>query len=443
MPRLGFDELLVTGVVVALFFEGVDDWLWLRKGFAIPNLAFVVIGAAVIGRAAYLAVRGRFDLSKPNWWELTVIGLFAVFAVTALAAALLGHSHPQPKGQPLVLVSHLRQSVKTFAHFAYLALVALILGRLLTPALLRRAFVTFFVIAVVAAAVACLQALDQNVLHTGATGSLHLISRQTGNFIRPCSFFSEPALLGYYMLIGIVSGLWLSARSASRWIWLGIGLCVVATLLGAAAGPAVAFLVCFPYLLWRAWPVARRSWRPLAVVAVAAIAVLVFLPVGHQLSNRAGGTANGSDSSAQFRLAFDHASLKIFRLSPLTGVGLGNDRYYNPALVHISFLPNANTAFQSVNSYLGTLSETGVFGLLLLAIMLLALFVPLGRLRQEGAWVTEASILICIVAFFFVNLFAFPIFWFWAGARLAQVRQLEGLRENAQQQAERHELMTA
>ena len=446
-PRVGFDDFLVMAVVLALFFESPNDWLWTTHGFAIPNLAFVLTGAVVIGRAVYLASRGRFDLSKPSWREYTVIGLFAAYVVTSLAAALVGHPHPQPKGAPLVLVSHLGQSIKTFAHFAYMALITLLLGRLLAPALLRRAFATFFVLAVAAAAIACLQALDQNVLHTGATSTFHLISRSTDGFIRPCSVFSEPAILGYYMLIGVIAGLWLYAASKNRWIWLGIGLCLVATLLSAAAGPAAALIPVFLYLLWRAARVWRRFWRELAVITVAATAVLVFLPVGQTLSNRASATLSGSDNSAQFRLKFDRASITIWHLSPLTGVGLGNARYYNPSLVHFGseFSPNQQSEFQSVNSYLGTLSETGVFGLLLLATMMLALFLPFGRVRREGAWVTEAPILLCIVAFFFINLLAFPIFWFWAGARLAQLRQLERLAagESAQQQAGWPELMAA
>jgi O-antigen ligase len=441
VPRLGFDEYLVMGVVLALFFEETDDSLWLNHGFPIPNPTFVLVGAVVLCRAAFLALRGRFDLSKPNWREWTVVGLFAVYAVTALAAALLGHSH-QPKGQPLVLVSHLGQSIKTFAHFAYMALIALVLGRLLTPALLRRALATFFVLVVAAAVIACLETLDLNVLHTGATSALHLGARTTGaQFIRPCSIFSEPAVLGYYMLIGIIAGIWLNAVSASRWIWLGICVCVVAALLAAAAGPAVAFFACFAYLLWRAWRVLLRSWRELAMVAVVATAVLVFFPVGQSLSSRATSSVQGSDNSAKFRLKFDRASVTIWRLSPLTGVGLGNDRYYDPALVHFGsgFGPNNQTEFQSVNSYLGALSESGVFGLLLLTAMLLAQFVPFRRVRAEGAWVTEAPLLLFIVGFFFLNLLAFPIFWVFSGMRLAQLRQLEGLGERAQQEIDQPE----
>src|SRR5262249_49750004 len=160
--------------------------------------------------------------------------------------------------------------------------------------------------------------IDQNVLHTGATGALRLISRDTGQgFIRPCSIFSEPAILGYYMLIGVVIGLWLNVTSPSRWIWVGMGLCVIASLLGAAAGPAVAFFVDFLYLLWRARSVLRQSWRELAMIGVVAIAVLVFLPVGKTLGQRATNTGPVASRSTDFRKKQDAASVKIWRLSPL------------------------------------------------------------------------------------------------------------------------------
>lgn len=738
-PRLGFDELLVTAVVVALFFEWPDDSLWVDHGFPVPNPIFVLISAVVVGRAAFLASRGRFDLSKPNWVELSVIALIAVFAVTALAASIVGNSklplagsgvlisntsstpyvispdnarvdqshnarasgwtlrvqprngsnaevgvgptaipanpailytfsalvrssaspeqvslalrqqfpgatakrvevvrrfavsprrwtrvvlstngvpgarsieplfvvpgsarpapvlisgvelvgkpsvsylasdrdspyafsaknahvrqepnshssgwtvsvvpvagapaavsfpadvpplpldnhhtytlsarvratleaygtmilrqwtmtdhrlqavdtrvnfhatngwtplkvsavgypanplhvpqwhlaalftfqtnHPRPvhiSGLQIVstpevtpravastlgqiaLVSHLGQSLKTVVHFAYLALIALLLGRLLTPALMRRAFVTFFVLAVAAAVIACLQALDQNALHTGLTKALHLRSRGYTGFIRPVSIFSEPAILGYYMLVAVIVGLWLNGVSRSRWIWAGMGLCIVATLLGAAAGPVVALLVVALYLSWRASLIWRRYWRQLAILAAAAIALLVFVPAGSNLVQRARGTFSGSDQSAQFRYKFDSASVTIWKLSPFTGVGAGNDRYYNPALVHFTNVAE-QTQFQSVSSYLGVLSESGVFGFLALVTMMLGLFLPLPRVRREGSWVTEAPILVFIVAFFFINALAYPVFWFWAGVRLAHLRHLDEL----------------
>jgi O-antigen ligase len=225
-----------------------------------------------------------------------------------------------------------------------------------------------------------------------------------------------------------------------------MGLCVVATLLGAAAGPAVVFFVCFLYLAWRAGRVLLESWRELAVIAVAAIAVLVFLPVGQTLSDRATGKGPVASNSAEFRHKFNNASITIWELSPITGAGLGNDRYYNPLLVHFGsdFSPGQQTEFQSVNAYLGALSESGVFGLLALLAMVVALFLPLPRVRREGAWVTEVPILLFIVSFFFISTFVYPIFWFFAGARLAQVCHLEQVVESIfQPQAPRTELMTA
>lgn len=346
---------------------------------------------------------------------------------------------------PVILTRHFGQSVKTIAHFAYLALIALLLGRILTPALMRRAFAIFFVLAVGAAVLAVLQAIDLNVLHTGASQALNLVSRNGTGFVRPCSIFSEPALLGYFALLGAVVGLWLQGSRQSRWIWIGIAVCVLAILLAAAAGPVVALVPVALYLGWRASRIWRRFWRELAVLFLVAIAVLAFLPAGRTLTSRANSIISGSDHSAQFRYAYDSGSIQIWKLAPLTGVGAGNTRFYLPSFVHLSFLPNDVARFQSVNTYLAVLSEDGVFGLLALVAMLLALFAPLRTRLREGWWVTEAPILLFIVAFFFIDAFAYPIFWFWVGSRLAQLRQLEGLEpvESTRRQGVRAELGTA
>lgn len=334
---------------------------------------------------------------------------------------------------PVALTRHFGQSVKTFVHFAYFGLIALLLGRILTPALMRRALGTFFVLAVAASVLAVLQAIDQNALHTGASEALHLVSRsrsQSGSsgFLSPCSIFSEPAFLGYFSLLGILIGLRMHGSWPTRWVWVGIGFCLVAILLAAAAGPIVALVAVALYLAWRASRVWRRFWKELTALVVIGIAVLAFLPAGKALTTRADSIISGSDASAKFRYAFDSASIKTWKLSPLTGVGLGNTRYYLPSLVDLSFDPNltaSDAQFQSVSSYLNTLAESGVFGLLMLVTMLATLFWPFGRRRSEDDWLTEAAILLLIVASFFITVVADPIFWFWVGLRLADLRGVE------------------
>jgi len=439
--QLDFGEFVVTALVVSLFLERLDYSLYLQHGFAIPDVAFIVAGALVLAYAAVLAYQRRLDLRRPSFVELTVVALFVVLGLTAVAAALaarhppppLGHSQITTAAKRVVLEAHFGQSVKTFVYFAYFALIALVLGRILTPALMRRALATFFVLAVASSMLAVLQAIDQNALHTGASEALHLISRSRGQsgssgFLSPVSIFSEPAFLGYFALLGLLIGLRMQGSWPTRWVWVGMGFCLVAILLAAAAGPIVALAAVALYLAWRASRVWRRFWKELTALIVVAIGVLAFLPAGKTLTTRADAIITGSDTSAKFRYAYDSASIRTWKLSPLTGVGMGNTRYYNPSLVDLSFDPNltpSDAQFQSVSSYLNTLAESGVFGLLLLATMLATLFWPFGRGRSDSAWLTEAAILLFIVASFFITIVSDPIFWFWVGLRLAELRGTE------------------
>jgi O-antigen ligase len=429
-------ELVVTLLVVSLFFERLNLTLYINHGFAIPDVTFVVAGLLVLVYAFVLAYRHRADLSHPSRVELTVVALFVVLGLAAVGAALAARSPTVPLGHPqhmgtnhVVLVSHLGQSVKTFVHFAYFALIALLLGRILTPALLRRALTTFFVLAVAASVLGVLQAIDQNALHTGASGSLHLLSRARGSgFVSPCSIYSEPAFLGYFALLGLLVGLRMRETWGTRWVWVGMAFCLVSILLAAAAGPLVTLAAVALYLAWRANRVWRPFWKELTALVVVAAAVLALLPAGKALTSRASSIVSGSDTSAKFRYAFDEASVRTWKLSPLTGVGMGNTRYYLPSLVDLSFDPNLTPSaarFQSVSSYLNALAESGVFGLLMLAVMLITLFWPFGTRRSGEAWLTEAAILVFIVASFFISIVSDPIFWFWLGLRLAELRGTE------------------
>jgi O-Antigen ligase len=565
LPAVG--EIVVTLVVVSLFFERVDYVLYLEHGFPIPNPTFVLVGLLVLAYAAVLAYRRRLDLSAPSWAELTVAGLIIVLGLTSVAAALAARAPTKPVSpaiqvgaiaprnspgcdvtaaravctprqhtatvrlprrtidessrssafyvqlstnsktsvpasvvlkqwspttearpstatenvtvppfpdsvpvlatvmaaapgahalepsivlpslprkttllianpelrttRPAVFVRHFGQSVKTFVHFAYFALIVLLLGRILTPALMRRAFATFFVLAAAASALAVLQAIDQNALHTGASAALHLVSRSRGTsgtsgFLSPVSIFSEPAFLGYFALLGLLIGLRMYRSWHTRWVLVGMGFCLIAILLAAAAGPIVALAAVALYLAWRADRVWRRFWKELTVLVVVGVAVLAFLPAGEALTSRAGSIVSGTDNSSRFRYAVDVGSIRMWKLAPFTGVGLGDTRYYMPSLADLSFDPNLtpqDAQFQSVSSYLSTLGESGVFGLLMLATMLVTLFWPFGR--SNDAWLSEAAILMFIVASFFITLFAAPVFWFFVAVRLADLRRPE------------------
>ena len=81
-------DVVVTLVVVSLFFERIDYVLYLEHGFPIPNPIFVLAGLLVLAYAAALGYRRELDLRAPSWAELTVVGLIIVLGLTSVAAAL-------------------------------------------------------------------------------------------------------------------------------------------------------------------------------------------------------------------------------------------------------------------------------------------------------------------------------------------------------------------
>jgi O-antigen ligase len=336
---------------------------------------------------------------------------------------LVGASHPVLVTSSPNTVARLHaepaQSLKTFVHLAFLVIVALALGRMMTLPLLRSALIAFFVFSVAVAGIAIAQALDQNLLHLGVANKLQLISRQSGTFQRPVSVFSEPAYLGYFSLAGAATGLWFYSLRRTRWIAAGVAVCLVAVLLAASAGPIAAAVPVTVYVAWRAAPSLKRVWRTIAVAAVAGIVLLVVVPAGSTLVDRARAIVSGSDPSASLRYAIDKASMTIWELSPSTGVGLGNVRFYLPDLVHLSFAPGTVYRYQEANAYLGMLAECGVFGLAALVAALISLLVPISNASRELDWITTVPILMFAVAFFFIGGLIAPMFWFWVGLRLA------------------------
>jgi O-antigen ligase len=205
----------------------------------------------------------------------------------------------------------------------------------------------------------------------------------------------------------------------TRWIAAGIVLCLAAILLAASAGPIVAAVPVLVYIAWRAAPTLKRMWRSLAAAAIAGVVLLVVVPAGSTLVDRASAILSGSDASASLRYSIDKASITIWELSPATGVGLGNVRFYLPDLVHLSFAPDAVFSYQEANAYLGMLAECGIFGLAALVAVLVSLLVPISGGSRELDWITSAPILMFAVAFFFIGGLITPMFWFWVGLRLA------------------------
>jgi O-antigen ligase len=312
--------------------------------------------------------------------------------------------------------------MKTLLHVGFLAVLALVLARMLTVPLIRRALVSFFVLSAATATLAIVQAIDQNVVEIGLADSLGLLSRTSNGFVRPNAVFTEPAYLGYASVAGGVIGLWLYSVRRSWWVAAGLAACVAGVLLAASAGPIVAAIPVVVYVFWRAAPELRRLLPSFAAAAAVGVAVVVFVPAGSTIIDRADAIVSGSDASAELRYEMNRASIDIWQLAPVTGVGLGNTRHYMPSLIDLSFIPNAHYEFNESSAYLAALAECGPLGLIALITFLVSLLVPISAYRSFD-WVTTAPILMFTVAFFFIGGLLMPAFWLWVSLRLALANQ--------------------
>lgn len=403
----------VAVFVGSLFFERLEKHYYLGGKVPIPDLFFLVVAVCF---AAFVLARMRVsDLARGRllWTEASLIGLVVLLGAISVLALLFG-----PVG-----LSGATQVAKTFAHLVFLLLVGLLLARGLSEKLIAFAFRAFLLIASFCCALAVLQAVDVNALHTGASAALGLGTRGYGGFLAPLSIFSEPAYLGYAALEAILVAWLLSDVRRSRAGLAGMAVCVAGLVLSLSAGALAIAGVIVVYLIARG----RLGFDRWALVGLAAAVVLIALmatvtPVGRIAANRATSIWSGSDPSAQYRRAVDDGAIKVWHRSPAVGVGLGNSRVYLPQYVHLSFLPTLRAVFVDSSSYAGLLAETGPLGVLGLVVALAMLFRPAAR--DDGLEeLTRTLVLVIALQCFVLGAFLRPSFWVVAGLRLGVARR--------------------
>jgi O-antigen ligase len=407
-------QAALTAVVGSLFLEKWEKNNYFSGAYPIPDLFFV---SAIVVLAVVVVVlqrRGRRAIAQsplPN--ELAVAALLILLILLSGTALIVA---PVP-------ISSAGQVIKTAAHVTFLAGAAVLLGRVLNLQLLRFVVHVYFILAVVACAVAVLQAFDQNALHTGASEALDLQTRKYDWFRAPQSILSEPAYLGYAGLTGLLIAFSSVIRARSAWVLLAGLVCAAGFVLSASIGAFAAALVVGGHLFVRA---IRRPDRPPisnVLIAIVAVALIVGLtPIRDVVVYRLTNLWSGSDPSALYRREVDKAAIDIWERSPVVGVGLGNSRRFLPSLVHISFLPHFKFKFVDASAYLALLAETGPLGTLGLVCLLGLLLRRIRRPEARLDDLTRAIIVLVAFEFTILNGFVLPPFWFWVGLRLAVER---------------------
>lgn len=408
------DQLAVAAVVASLFFQRLDRTLYQRGTSAIPDVTFDAAIVVLSLRYLHELVRGRLRLGRVTRREYATVG-FLVLVVVLGAASVLSLPHWMWSST---------QVAKSSIHLAFLAYAAILIGRTVSRELLGFALKLYFWLASAAAVLAVVQAVDLNAGHSFLTRHLHLVFRQHPNgYKAPCSIFSEPAQLGYTMVAALVVGVLLWRSIGLRRTIAGGTLCVVALLLAFPAGATLVAVVLGLIIAVERRPrLGRRTWSAAGVLVVVLAAVAVASPVGSALYDRASGIVSGSDPSAQYRTAVDNASIRIWKLAPATGIGIGDSREVLPFVFHFHAAERTTPQrFNDSNAYLSLLAETGVFGLAG-GLVLLAAFIWPSTRPVRFTTVTQLNTLGVALSYVVAGSFLLPPLWFWGGLRLASIR---------------------
>jgi O-antigen ligase len=420
------DQVLVSLLVVALFLERFEKE-WYQSGrVPLPDVFFVGAVCLLAARLAAEALRARRIRPVPSK-EFALVLYVALLGVLSFAAILTRHETRE----------HLGQVGKTYTHLVFLLLASLLAGRMFARGrLAERALETYFALAVLISVVTILQAIDDNVFFFGFSKALGLRSRTHGEvFARPMAIFSEPAYLGYAMLIGALIGVGLIARRRRLLASAGVTLCAVAFLLAGSAGAmliaALVLTLAATRYVTSLRSVARPFLFPIAGVLAAVVVTLVAVPpVRQTITRRADSIRNGNDPSTELRKQQNHGSIEIWKKAPLTGVGLGNTRLYLPSYIHTRYDPGTGRKFSAANAYLGLLGEAGLLGPAGLVVVLLMLARRNAGVLSGAETLTQISVVILLLQFLIIGAFLLPPFWFWAGLRIGlQRRGSEVLRE--------------
>ena len=403
---------IVLGLVVASLFLEKNELVGYNNGsLPLPDFFFI---AAIAVLAAKLLMDTGARISQPQ--PLTTLDGALVLFVCLLGVVSV---------YPAIALGFTGQTFKTFVHLLFLLCGSLLIGRSLNREMLHYVLMAYFVGAVIVSAVGILQAVDQNFVSFGLTDTLGLRYRDSGSFVRPISVFSEPAYLGYAGLAGILVGIWRLHAGRAKSVILGMGICSVSLLLAGAMGPVVIGVAIFAVL-----SLARRSIKinPLALIGAGLVVlVLIFSPAGRVLLDRADSILYGRDPSLDARSSLNQGSISIWKLAPITGVGLGNSRFYLYQFVRIPGIDERSN-FPAANAYLALLGETGPIGVLGLTLVLLLMLRgqgPLSSLSSDENLV-RTLVLMTALQFFIIGTFLLPPFWFWSGLRIGQLHNSDG-----------------
>lgn len=217
-----------------------------------------------------------------------------------------------------------------------------------------------------------------------------------------------------------------------RWklIFLGSGLFIMSAALFATAsrGGIGTWILLLPLLLWAGYrnQSARGMLVSLVLIALAAYLFSVYVLHANVFERN---LALSNDESFSARLLLWQSSLKMMLVHPIIGFGWGTFINYYPA--YRSLLEGSSAGYFAHNDYLQFATEGGIFAMVLLAGLLMAVLIHLKRSMKradEDIGLESVTLLLGLLALFIhagVNfIFYFAFINVLAGLYLGRVANL-------------------
>ncbi|WP_158590128.1 O-antigen ligase family protein [Amnibacterium setariae] len=380
-------DTLLTAMIASVFLEKYD--LYLEDVFHVPTPIFTLASTLWLVRTALHSIVPKARRSSP---VLAILFLWLV--ALALSQLLRGLLDPGVVQLQLLL---------SLFHEFQLAIIALVFALTCTEHSLRISVSAVYLLAVAGALVGAVQLVDLNIGSGQLSNVLDLRFRAANGYLRPESFYSEPAYYGFFCLYGVAVA---HSRLISPRLRPEVGrvFLLVSGLSSLAFGP---LLVAACYIA--AFMITRG---PRLIAYVGASAAVLFLvgqtPVALAVVDRVDRILNAQDASSLVRAALNDASLRLIAAHPLVGIGDGQSRYVLPSLVHVRGVEL--TAYnQAGNSYLAVLLEGGLLSGVPLFSAILALLAFL--LLNRHTWWAAAWLGMFMISWLSVSTIALPVFW--------------------------------